>query len=197
MFSVFALADLRLRDGSPGGSALRSTFITCTPRSPILLKLRAARIPAPIALICAEDIFDRVDAVLAGVCLDQIAQNFPIVARLAGRRTARLRRCSRPLPLIIEPRFSAKPNGGQNRASRKRVDCIREDVHQRCKAGSLRELFGRDPAASSGFSPNEISALIWPRQIASSICWQDCAPGSRDSDAEKFARRWCSDCDRR
>ena len=72
-------------------------------------KFRHARRPS------LEDILDRVDAVRAGDGLDEVAQNFPIVARLSpGGVTARLSRWSRPLPLIIEPRFSAKPQAGSS-----------------------------------------------------------------------------------
>ena len=141
--------------------------MTCTPRSPILLKLKPGEF-AESPRSFARKLLRSCRCRSAGAGLDQIAQNFPIVARLPGGRTARFSRCRRPLPLIIEPRFSAKPNEGKT-AVAQRVASFCENIHDdECR--ELRRAVRPMMPSSSGFSPRAISALIWPDAIASSIC---------------------------
>ena len=116
------------RAGSPGGPGDLSRSSTCTPRSPIRLNVRPAN-SGTASLICAKNIFDRVDAVphrkapgLRSRRISQSSRAWP------GPRTARLSRCRRPLPLIIDPRFSAKPNDGRTERG-KASALVREQVH--------------------------------------------------------------------
>ena len=95
-------------------------------------------------------------------------------ARVPAARTARFSRCNRPLPLIIEPRFSAKAARGQNDRSLFRSP--------RSTKYSSRSTQGVAPSCSTGmpnlhriFSENRRSALIWPDFTASDNLEQFCA----------------------
>ena len=74
------------------------------PRSPILEKVRPARAGARRETL--EDVFNRVDAVVAAEGDDEVAEDFPGVVGIAvGVLTALLRRWRRPVALIMLPRF--------------------------------------------------------------------------------------------
>ncbi len=70
-----------------------------------------------------------------------------------GARTARLRRCKRPSPLIIDPRFSAKARDGSTT-----VACsvaAFERISITMKAESFCELFGRNSQSHRVFAQRD------------------------------------------
>ena len=118
------------RAGSPGGPGDSSTIQHLHAEIADPAQGQAGEFRHRLAHL-PKDIFDRVDAVLAAESawirsrrISQSSRAWP------GPRTARLSRCRRPLPLIIEPRFSAKPNDGRT-ALAKRGRFVREQVHRR------------------------------------------------------------------
>ena len=145
----------------------------CTPRSPILLRLNPANCgivslirrkissidgsesPPPISLSKSRKI-------------SQSSRAFP------GGRTARFNRCKRPLPLIIEPRFSAKPQAG--RATVAFSIASFDKIFIAINAGSCASCSAGMPKCIV-FSFKITSALICPDFTASAIAISF-APGS-------------------
>src|SRR5437762_2862438 len=90
-----------------------------------------------------------------------------------GARTARLRRCKRPSPLTIEPRFSAKPHAGNTTVACSVAAFERMSITM--KAGRFASFSGVTPNLI-GFSPRATSAFAFPEFTAFAIV-PSLAPG--------------------
>src|SRR5207248_898700 len=85
----------------------------CTPRSPILLNVNPANCGTVSLIRRKTSSMERRESPppIAWSKSRKISQSS---RALPGGRTARFSRCSRPLPLTIEPRFSANPHPGRS-----------------------------------------------------------------------------------
>ena len=100
--------------------------------------------------------------------ISQSSRAFP------GGRAARFNRCKRPLPLIIEPRFSAKPHAGRTTVAFCVASCAK--IFMTMNTGSWASCSTGMPRCIA-FSFNITNALISPDFTASAIAIS-LAPGS-------------------
>ena len=155
---------------------------TCTPRSPILLKVKPANCGIA-SLICAKDIFDRMDAACSRIRsefrrkgLNQIAQDFPIVARLARVRA--------PRDSVVADALAVDHRAALFSETERRQDGAGAARSLRSRAMSMTTKTGSASGSarviphSSGFSPSAMSALIWPDDNAVGDLLQIRSPGS-------------------
>ena len=99
--------------------------------------------------------------------ISQSSRAFP------GGRTARFNRCKRPLPLIIEPRFSANPEAG------KRTVACSLAAFDKISIATNADMFvscSAEIPSFNGFSPSASSTLISPDRTPWAIA-ESFAPG--------------------
>ena len=90
----------------------------------------------------AKHIFDRIDAVLLGAGLNQIAQNFPIVARRTGPAHRAIQSLQAALAIDHRAALLRETERRENRR-RQRRGFVRQNIHDdECR--KRRELFRRD-----------------------------------------------------
>src|SRR5262249_43861585 len=162
--------------GSTGGGGDFFSSITAKPRSPILLKVRAMN--CGISVLIWRNTSSIVKSRLLPPSawrrsrkISQSSRAFP------GGRTARFKRCNRPSPLIIEPRFSAKPDAGKRTVACSLAGL--DNMSITTNAGRLVNCSEEIPIVA-GFSPNTSSTLI-ARDFTASAIAESFPPGSESS----------------
>ena len=159
---------------------------TCTPRSPILLKLSPANC-GTASLIWRKTSSIVIRCRCRRYCLEQIAQNFPIVARLTGRAHRAIQSLQSAFAIDHRAALLGKPERGQNDVAIRWLRSTR--ISMTMKRGSCASCSTVMPKLHRDFRLRTISALIWPDCTASEIASRF-APGS-DRQAKNQSRAVC------